>query len=72
MNLCQVVVKVYSLDVVVEEVPDGHREVVVAVDDGELAQDAPHAIHGPGAVLGAVWPPGHLPGAGEAQQTQQG
>ena len=65
-------VKVYSLDVVVEEVPDGHREVVVAVDDGELAQDAPHALHGSGAVLGPIWPPGHLLGAGEAHQAQQG
>ena len=60
MNLCQVVVEVDSLDVVVEEVPDGHGEVVVAVNDGELSQDAPHSLHGAGAVLGAVWSPGHM------------
>ena len=72
MNLCQVVVKVDTLDVVVEEVPDGHREVVVAVDDGELGQHAPHPLHGGGAVLGAVWPPGDMPGPGGAHQTQAG
>ena len=65
-------VHVDAVHVVVEEIPDGHGEVVVAVDDGELAQDAPHALHGPGAVLGAVRPPGHMLRAGEAHQTQQG
>ena len=59
-NLCEVMVHVDAVHVVVEEIPDGHGEVVVAVNDGELAQDAPHSLHGPGAVLGAVWSPGHM------------
>ena len=44
-------VKVDTLDVVVEEVPDGHGEVVVAVDDWELPEHSPHSLHGLGAVL---------------------
>ena len=51
MNLCQVVVEVDTLDVVVEEVPDGHGEVVVAVNDGELPEDSPHSLHRLSAVL---------------------
>ena len=51
MNLCQVVVEVDTIDVVVEEVPDSHGEVVVAVNDRELPEDSPHSLHGLGAVL---------------------
>ena len=51
MNLCQVVVKVNTINVVVEQVPDGHGEVVVAVDDGELPEHSPHSLHSLGAVL---------------------
>ena len=51
MNLCQVVVKVDTLDVIVEEVPDGHGEVVVAVNDWELPEHSPDTLHGLGAVL---------------------
>ena len=65
-------VEVDALDVVVEEVPDGHGEVVVAIDDGELPQDSPHPLHGGGAVLSTVWPPGHVLGAGETHQAQNG
>ena len=61
MNLCQVMVEVDTLDVIVEEVPDGHREVVVAVNDGELPEDSPHSLHRLGAVLWAVRSPGHMP-----------
>ena len=51
MNLCQVVIEVNAIDVIVEEVPDGHREVVVAVNDWELPEDSPHSLHRLGAVL---------------------
>ena len=51
MNLCQVVVEVDTLDVVVEEVPDGHGEVVVTVNDWELPEDSPHPLHRLSAVL---------------------
>ena len=72
MNLCEVMVEVDTLYVVVEEVPDRHGEVVVAVNDGELSQDAPHPLHGGGAVLCPVWSPGHMLGPGQAHQTQAG
>ena len=51
MNLCQVVVEVDTIDVVVEEVPDGHGEVVVTVNDWELPEDSPHPLHRLSAVL---------------------
>ena len=51
MNLCQVVVEVDTLDVVVEEVPDSHGEVVVAVNDRELPEDSPDSLHRLSAVL---------------------
>ena len=51
MNLCQVVIEVDAIDVVVEEVPDGHGEVVVPVNDGELPEDSPHSLHRLSAVL---------------------
>ena len=38
IHLCEVVVEVDALDVVVEEVPDGHGEVVVPVHHGELPE----------------------------------
>ena len=41
-NLCEVMVHVDAVHVVVEEIPDGHGEVVVAVNHWVLVQHSPH------------------------------
>ena len=41
-NLCEVMVHVDAVHVVVEEIPDGHGEVVVAVNHRVLVQHSPH------------------------------
>ena len=69
IHLCEVVVEVDALDVVMEEVPDGHGEVVVPVHHGELPEHPPHSLYGPRAVQGAVKSPGHMLGRGQAHQT---
>ena len=43
-NLCEVMVHVDAVHVVVEEIPDGHGEVVVAVNHWVLVQHSPYLI----------------------------
>ena len=68
LDLGEVLLELELADVVPQEAPDPHGEVVVAVDDRVLSQDPGHPVPDLGAV---VAPQGEALQGGEGGQEEQ-